>query len=459
MSKKIIRPNDINRSMGDGRLISSIVNNKCVLIVGSEIMLSKNKYAEYAGDSHRMIFENLREWLVENNVISKQHIANTFTQLSKDIRNVDMSVRELLADIHNFPISDMPDLLVELIRTRFFRLVLTTTIDPYIYNLMREVWGDELRVMDIYGDNWENSYDFDKEVATGDILSMPPTLYYVFGMGFSLTSRKTRFAINDNDYIEVISKWMSNLAPTRLLKYIHSRRLVALGCKFDDWFFRFFWYMLRGNIPGLTEGEVAISLSSESETDCKLKEYFEYSRINFELNSDSFIQATIDGLNQYLLEETQLICNQRKTGEIFISYAHEDKEIVKRIFYRLNQDGRSVWLDHERMQGGNEFDNEIAQAIGTCKVFMPILSSQVQEDLVNNNRRYYRNTEWAQVQAYKNTDAQSIEVIPIRLPGYDVRNRVVQDKLPKCIRDVTPFDLEERCIETLIEIINSKLSI
>ena len=188
----------------------------------------------------------------------------------------------------------------------------------------------------------------------------------------------------------------------------------------------------------------------------KLKEYFEYSMINFELNSDSFIQSTLDSINQYLLEEEQQICNQRRIGEIFISYAHEDVEIAKKIFYRLNQAGYRVWFDYENMQGGNTFNQEISQAIGECKIFVPILSSQVQGDLIDNKRRYYRDVEWTQAQICRNVDA--LQVVPIRLPGYDVRNGIMQDMLPECIKSVTPFDLEERRIDTLIEILYSKLN-
>lgn len=455
MAKKLIRPNDTKNNRTDGELIPSIINGNCILIVGSEIILSKEEFPEYGGDSQKMIFENLREWLVESNIIGKEHQAQTFTQLSKDIKNIDGHVKGLLEDTTNFPVSEMSSSLVELIRTRHFRMVLTTTIDPYIYNLMREVWGDELRVMDINSSKWDDSFDFDYELSADGLTPPPPTLYYVFGKAFPKSSN-TRFTLTDNDYIETISKWMGKNAPNKLLNYIHSKRIVALGCKFDDWFFRFFWYMLRGTVQGLTDGEVAISLAPQSETDCKLREYFEYSKIHFEPDARAFIKNTLSLIAQHQNEEEQQIRMQRREGEVFLSYAHEDFDLVKKIFYRLTESGIRVWFDSAKMQGGNLYDTEIRQAIARCRIFIPVLSRQVQSDLHNGNERYYKDTEWSEAQAHHHVG--NMEVVPIKLPGYDERNAAIIGKLPDCISSHTVFDLERQRIDSLIEIIHTTLN-
>lgn len=455
MAKKLIRPNDTKNNRTDGELIPSIINGNCVLIVGSEIILSKEEFPEYGGDSQKMIFENLREWLIESDIISKEHQAQTFTQLSKDIKNIDGHVKGLLEDTTNFPFSEMSSSLVELIRTRHFRMVLTTTIDPYIYNLMHEVWGDELRVMDINSSKWDDSFDFDYELSADGLTPPPPTLYYVFGKAFPKSSN-TRFALTDNDYIETISKWMGKNAPNKLLNYIHSKRIVALGCKFDDWFFRFFWYMLRGTVQGLTDGEVAISLAPQSETDCKLREYFEYSKIHFEPDARAFIKNTLSLIAQHQNEEEQQIRMQRREGEVFLSYAHEDFDLVKKIFYRLTESGIRVWFDSAKMQGGNDYDTEIRQAIARCRIFIPVLSRQVQSDLLNGNSRYYKDLEWSEAQVHHHVG--NMEIVPIKLPGYDERNAEIIGKLPDCMRSRTVFDLERQRIDSLIEIIHTTLN-
>ena len=458
MAKKIIRPADIKERYSQrDELIPSIVNGNCILIAGSEIMLSKEKFPEYDGDSSKMLFSNLREWLIEDGTIGKENSAQTFTQLGKSTRNIDERIKQLLDDTAQYTIDEMPPTFVELIKSKHFRTVLTTTIDPYIYNLMREVWGDELKVMSIFSKTWEDGYDYEHEIERDSIIQTPPTLYYIFGRAFP-DKKETRFAITDNDYIEVLTKWMGAGAPNNLLNYIRSKRIVALGCKFDDWFFRFFWYLMRGDIKGLTDGEVAISLNPDSESDSKLKEYFEAGNIHFEPDARKFIKETLDNLREHQLSEAAAIRERRKRGGIFLSYAHEDYDIAKRIFYRLTKEGFRVWFDNDKLKGGNNYDEEIREAIGECRIFIPILSAQTQEDLLNNNARYYKDTEWKLAQTHINADETRISVIPIRVPGYDERNSDNYNNLPPCIQKSSVFNIETSPISTLITIINEKLN-
>ena len=55
-------------------------------------------------------------------------------------------------------------------------------------------------------------------------------------------------------------------APSNFLKNIRPKGVVSLGCKFDDWLFRFFWYILRkdiNHIDSTLKDAVAVSFSSE----------------------------------------------------------------------------------------------------------------------------------------------------------------------------------------------------
>ncbi|MBQ3121101.1 MAG: toll/interleukin-1 receptor domain-containing protein [Bacteroidaceae bacterium] len=457
MAKKIIRPSDIrNRDNRNDELIPNIVNGNCILIVGSEIILSKEEFPEYDGDSHNMLFSNVREWLIEDNIISEGHKAQTFTQLSKDFNKIDEKIKELLENTGQFSVNEICPSLVQLVKSKYFRTVLTTTIDPYIYNLMREVWGDELRVMNIYCDKWEDGYDFKNEIDNDSIIQTPPTLYYIFGKGFP-NKPGTRFAITDNDYIEVLSKWMSASAPTKLLNHVRSKRIVALGCKFDDWFFRFFWYLMRGTIKGLTDGEVAISLNPDSEIDNQLQEYLKGEKIHFEPDARKFIKETLEQLQAYQRSEEEEIKAQRRHGEIFLSYAHEDYDIVKKIFYRLTKEGYRVWFDNEKLKGGNNYDREIREAISQCRIFIPVLSSQVQSDLCSGATRYYKDTEWSYAQTHYNTDETKISILPLKILGYDERSSDNYGKLPQCIQKSTVFNLETSPMSTLIDTINNIL--
>jgi hypothetical protein len=48
---------------------------------------------------------------------------------------------------------------------------------------------------------------------------------------------------------------------------------------------------------------------------------------------------------------------------IFLIYAHGDKEMVRKLHQRLIRDGISVWLDVQNLQPGQDWRHEIRRAI------------------------------------------------------------------------------------------------
>jgi hypothetical protein len=76
-------------------------------------------------------------------------------------------------------------------------------------------------------------------------------------------------------------------------------------------------------------------------------------------------------------------------GKIFISYAHQDAEVVAKLQTCLEDNTLAVWVDSERLRGGETFEVDIKRAIEQCLVFIPILSKNIRDD----KERYYRQ-EW-----------------------------------------------------------------
>ena len=446
MAKKVTRPIDImNVNPSEFRwetFVSNVINGKYVLVLGSEIMLSKTKNTECDGDSTRLLFNCVKEDLIANNHIGPDNPAANFTELSHNVPDINKCIRNMVDVGLEFNVEEMAPELIALIKTKLFRVVLTTTTDPYIEVLMREVWGNELRVMDISCDFSSDQFDFDKYCREDLSAFITPTLYYVFGKASS-----SKFVATDNDAIEIMSKWMSKDAPNNFLTYVRSKRKLALGCKFDDWLFRFFWYVLQGNVRDLSLGEVVISLSDLSETDNKLKTYLNRSKIYFKPDARDFINKTLDHLGEFYDAESSRLMQQRKTGGVFLSYAHEDVALVKLIHNKVYEAGIPVWFDVNRLKGGDNFDREISEAISECKVFIPVLSSQVQLDFEGNVSRFYKDDEWRQIQTLIN-GGKSVCVVPLRIWGYELRKNA--EHLPAFIKGKTVHDLEYQTINELI---------
>lgn len=451
MAKKVSKPSD-SRISNSGHFswdsfIHSVTNGNYVLVLGSEVMLSKTIDGNYNGDSTNLIFDDVRSNLVSKNILSPDYAAKDFSQLAYHIRDIDTHIRESVNTGLDFLVEEMEPKLIELMRTKMFRVVLTTCFDPYVLRLMEEVWGKgNVRIMNINSQRHDNEFDFEKYVLDDTVNPLPPTLYYIFGKAFPDNS-DSRFVVTDNDAIETVSKWMGKDAPQKFLSYIRSKRILALGCKFDDWFFRFFWYSLHGTIKGLTHGEVAISLDMQSEGDCKLKKYFDHERIYFQPDARLFMGQMIEKLKQY--DVANEIMSKRKENGVFLSYAHEDLEVASRIFFYLQENGIDVWFDERNLEGGDIYDRRIPDAIYKSKVFIPILSAQSQHDLLNGNNRFYMDVEWSTAQAAKNMNPEQYKVLPLRIPGYDTRSQTCSDSLPECMR-VTVFDIEKSSLGELV---------
>jgi len=63
-----------------------------------------------------------------------------------------------------------------------------------------------------------------------------------------------------------------------------------------------------------------------------------------------------------------------KNANIFLIHAHTDKETVRRLYLRLVSDGLNVWFDAERLQPGQDWQNEIRDALLKCDVVIVCLS-------------------------------------------------------------------------------------
>lgn len=404
-----------------GDFVSDIIKGKYVLLLGSEVVLQK----EYGGgDSHKDILDSIVTDLKADSFLGQDFACSTFTELVRKSKRSDVKrliVNSLVGEDANYECSTdvVSEELKNLLRTKFFRVVMTTTFDSYIENVMREVWGDDLRVMGIYDEG--KCFDFDEKEQSPEEFDVRPTLYYIWG---KVNSKGKKFVVTENDAIKVVARWLSDKVPSNFLKNLNSKGIISLGCKFDDWLFRFIWYVLRKDvnyIDSSMKDAVAVSFSSESGQ--KLNDYLKSKNVHTEPDARAFIRKILSNKDQCIRD---LAAYNSRLGGVFISYAHEDMPIVSSIVERLTKEGFDVWFDSSKLECGNNYDARISQAIANCKVFVPILSPQVRSDLLDSNTdRYYISTEWALArQRAMNIDGDSISrfrIMPLAISGYDER--------------------------------------
>ena len=262
--------------------------------------------------------------------------------------------------------------------------------------------------------------DICEKEQSSEEFEVRPTLYYICG---KVNNKGKKFVATENDAIDVVARWFSDKAPTNFLTNIRPKGIISLGCKFDDWLFRFFWYILRKDINHIdTSLKDAVAVSFSSESGKKLNEYLRSKNVYTESDARTFINKILGNKDQCIKDIAEA---NSQVGGIFISYAHEDMPIVAQIVERLNKDGFDVWFDSSKLGSGDNYDKRIANAIAKCKIFVPILSPQVKQDLCDGHLdRYYISTEWALIKQRVHNiedDTQKIHIMPMAISGYDER--------------------------------------
>lgn len=404
----------MSRKFNKKKFIKDVMANKYALVIGNEMILD-NKI-ESTGDIHNYLLRKVNE---NSNVQYER-----FTEISLYMDERINPVRKLLdAGEIEYRADYLSNELRELLKTKLFTTILTTTTDGFLEVALRQIWGKNLRVVNIYDKDSVDEFQNALKNCRKERKYTQPTLIYVFGKmeeDWSMDYFRT-----DADAILLIEKWMRMDVESNneMLEFIKSKRLLALGCKFENWYFRFFWYVLTGAIDGNRKfegpGEVAFELNDSEPSEKNLLRFLDRTNICVLGRANSFVKD----ITKLLTDETEdssfrdQIMEIRRQGGIFLSYCSKDALAASQLFFQLCDKKYDVWLDNARLYGGDDYEKEIAEAICSCKVFIAVLSPQIAKDLNCGDTDHYYNKEWRIAQQFKDKI-----IIPLAINGYDLRS-------------------------------------
>jgi len=111
-------------------------------------------------------------------------------------------------------------------------------------------------------------------------------------------------------------------------------------------------------------------------------------------------------------------------GSIFLSYASQDVDAVRKIRDALEAVGLDVWFDKRQLEWGDDFGAKIKRNIRSCSFFAPVISASTQK----RSEGYFR-LEWrlAAERAMQIADAVPF-ILPIGLDETDESEAKVPDK-------------------------------
>lgn len=425
-----------------------IVHGNVVLLLGHESLLRIPSSEEAAEDKYMSLLRecdgSMEKWM---EVLKKIYYPHSSSNSLKQFY-IDMFDEESPNHDNQIPELDTGEInpeILKLIESKAFRVILTTTYDPLVEQAMVNAWGGKEENIDvmIFGDTDNNDLmSPDRFVLTHDV---KPTLYYLFGKATNDVSNygNPRFIVDEEDYIQIIRSWMVS-PPKALMTYLSEKRILAIGCKFENWLFRFFW---RAVLETKENKEVfkhllAISLTS-SPADQKLKEIFKLYNLKFPEDVNEFLK----GLNKAIeVQKEKALKEEQKEGGIFLSYCSKDFGQVLNLFYKLRDCGFNVWMDNSELKHGDSYKDCIKAAINKATVFMPVLSKEVSmhqptenpNDENDPNYHFYRDFEWHEAidrhdRERKSNESASnrLKIIPFALEDYNPHEK----NIPKEIVD------------------------
>lgn len=267
-------------------------------------------------------------------------------------------------------------LLRKFLSIKYFPFVVTTLFDPIVENVMRDIYGEKLRVLCFRNDPNKNDDLFNREEIQW------PTLYYMFGKADGISDS---FVVTDSDMLRFSRAWLlpadsgSNAKPSVLSSVLSKHYLLVLGYDFQDWLFRFFWYAMKSEVLG----QERPGMLAHSHDDQGLIEFLTRAKAFTQVEPDmtKFVDKLCEGIRR-VEEKMQNASSNRDVipqdgTDVFISYSRGDKEIAEEVCSALSSKGLHVWYDKQSMHKGIDFMNQIENAIKKSTFFVPVLTDTI----------------------------------------------------------------------------------
>ena len=419
---------------GFSRFMEEVIAGNVVLIVGkafalnvdAEDSVTKEKVYEsipHVKNVNPTFYDYILDVLNMNygtNTKSLNDLAYDDRFINPDTGNIVNIYSEIRRVIENacLTVEDVNPQLIELIKTGFFRFVVTTSFDPLVEIAMREMWGDNLRVMSVRDKNVDNR-DIKSEKEFSD-----PTLYYLFG---SATASGQKYVVTDSDAIEMITYWQSSMVASKFLEIMSRKHILTLGCDYDDWLFRFIWYLLRGGSKPNEHSCVADFSINDN-----LEHYLKLHNVLINKNVHELGRRVIDEIGRLANNLNQI---PAKPIDVFISYSRADIESAQQLYQCLKSKGLNVWFDLYNLGGrGSNFMEDIYRAIDQSRCFVMILSDNIDQQKENEEFHPYRQ-EWDRAQL-QNVGRGGGFCRPICLNGYNVNEGWFKKIIPLWVKEL-----------------------
>ena len=377
-------------------LLEYVEEGKVIPIIGPELVtvatdggeMTFNRYvAEQLAGRLRVKPRDLPENFGINDVVVR------FIENRGKREEIYPRIRSLLKEA-NFP---PPPALLDLARIGPFKLLVSFTFDSLLVDALNQIrFGGNPKTQQLY-------------YSPNDIQDLPcekrqldfPVVYHFLGK----LSASPDFVACDEDLLEFLQAMQGDSRkPLLLFDELQDSHLLFLGCDYSDWLVRFIMRIARNQPLSNRRDHMEVLVGDHFLNDESLKTFLESFSYNTKLVGGSGIEFAAELARRWLARHPQAVEQpaasapptnagdpyQMAPGGIFLSYASDDLAAVSRIKAALEAAGLDVWFDKRELAAGDDWDLKIRRNVGSCSLFMPVVSKSTEARLEGYFRR-----EWA----------------------------------------------------------------
>lgn len=212
------------------------------------------------------------------------------------------------------------------------------------------------------------------------------------------------FAVWEDDEMEFVCgliEHRQNL--NNLFRQLKNRHLLFIGTPFTDWVVRFFLRTARNHqLSGPPRTEMAEYIAAPHDAMGEPMVFFfdklvstttvingDPTAFALELAARWQAKSTAGGSDADFMARMP---EQLPRGFVFISYSHDDRAVAIRFARRLTEARIPVWLDKQRLQTGEHYEDRIRNTVNCCDFFISLISTATES---NPDRYVHKERRWA----------------------------------------------------------------
>jgi hypothetical protein len=296
-----------------------------------------------------------------------------------------------------YPVPEGP--LQKLARLKSFSLFINTTYDHFLEKILKSTRSFPTEVAR-NTPNEKGANELDPRIFKSLKAGQRSLIFNIYGSAAASIAP----AYTEKDILETIVSLQKDMEVDRENKFfqlLESSSLLFMGCRYDDWLFRFF-------IRAVTNKAFDKQTSPQSRQfigddfpsfNCGGLERFlkaHGTEVYYSCGNREFVDTLFEKIQERYPGES--IASAEFPETAFISFHGHDRAAAEDLATRLKEDGINTWYDQWDLKPGEVVDETIAKAISATPVFIPIISAAAQQFKARGGlsvHYHIREWEWA----------------------------------------------------------------